>query len=158
MHDAPGAWLSAEEERAWRTFFETQILFWRRMARELQQDTGLSEPDFALLAALLEAPGGSLRPYELSEVTDFEKSRLHHHLTRMVGRGLITRSADPGNSRAAIITLTPEGRAAITAAFPHRAAHIRRWLLEPLSPAQRAALTEISDRMGGPLRGDPQAS
>ncbi|MDX6740675.1 MarR family winged helix-turn-helix transcriptional regulator [Actinocorallia sp. A-T 12471] len=151
MHDAPGEWLDEDEDRTWRAFFETQVLFWRRMARDLQHDTGLSEPDFAILSALLEAPDGALRPYELSEVTDYEKSRLHHHLTRMVGRGLITRSPCPDTPRAAIITLTPEGRAAITAALPQRAAHIRRWLLAPLTPAQRTALTEISHHLQPPL-------
>ncbi|MCD0451609.1 MarR family transcriptional regulator [Actinocorallia sp. API 0066] len=152
MTDAGGGWLDGDEERVWRSFFESQVVFWRRMARDLQHETGLSEPDFALLSALLRSPDGSLRPYELSEVTDFEKSRLHHHLTRMAGRGLITRTPCPDNARAAIITLTPEGRAAITAAFPKRAAHIRRWLLDPLSAGQRDALAEIADRLHTTLR------
>ncbi|MFC5752379.1 MarR family winged helix-turn-helix transcriptional regulator [Actinomadura rugatobispora] len=154
MHDGTGEWLDEHEERAWRAFFDAQVLFWRRMARDLQRDTGLSEPDFAILGALLEAPGGALRPYELGGVTDFEKSRLHHHLTRMAKRGLVTRESCPDVPRAAIVTLTAEGRAAITAAFPRRADHIRRRLISPLTRAQLDSLTEISDRIQAPLRSD----
>ncbi|NUP37777.1 MAG: MarR family transcriptional regulator [Streptomyces sp.] len=149
--------LDAHEDRAWQAFFETQVRFWRKLAQLLQQDTGLSEPDFAILSALHQAPGGQLRPYELSGVTQFEKSRLHHQLTRMVGRGLITRERCPDDARAAIIALTDHGRAAITAALPRRAEHIRDWLIAPLDGAQLTALTEISDAILDKLRTDDTA-
>ncbi|XVQ15777.1 MarR family winged helix-turn-helix transcriptional regulator [Spirillospora sp. CA-255316] len=154
MPDGTGEWLDEHEDRAWQAFFDTQVLFWRRMARDLQRDTGLSEPDFAILSALLEAPGGALRPYELGGVTDFEKSRLHHHLTRMARRGLVTREPSPEAPRAAVVALTAEGRAAITAAHPLRADHIRRRLISPLTRSQLDSLTEISDRIQASLRSD----
>ncbi|MFJ8857708.1 MarR family winged helix-turn-helix transcriptional regulator [Streptomyces sp. NPDC102451] len=144
--------LTAREDRAWRAFFETQVLFWRRLGQQLQQDTGLSEPDFAILSALEQAPEHRLRAFELSDVTQFEKSRLHHHLNRMIGRGLLTREQCPGSSRGTVIALGPEGLAAITAAIPRRAAHIRQWLTDPLDDGQLDALTEISETMLGRLR------
>ncbi|SHN29334.1 MarR family winged helix-turn-helix transcriptional regulator [Actinacidiphila paucisporea] len=152
--DAGESLLDKDEDRAWQAFFETQVRFWRKLAQLLQQDTGLSEPDFAILSALHQAPGGQLRPFELSGVTQFEKSRLHHQLTRMVGRGLITRERCPDDARAAIIALTDHGRSAITAALPRRTAHIRDWLIEPLDAGQLAALTEISDAILDKLRTD----
>jgi DNA-binding MarR family transcriptional regulator len=155
--DGGGGPLDEHEDRAWQSFFETQVRFWRKLAQLLQQDTGLSEPDFAILGALHRAPGGRLRAFELSGVTQFEKSRLHHQLTRMAGRGLITRERSPGDSRAAIIALTPDGRCAITAALPRRAAHIRDWLIEPLDAGQLAALTEISDAILDKLRTEDAA-
>lgn len=150
----PGDLLSPHEDHAWQSFLEMQVRFWRKFAQLLQQETGLSEPDFAILSALHRSPGGRLRPFELSGVTQFEKSRLHHQLTRMVGRGLITRERCPDAARAAMITLTDAGRAAILAALPRRAAHIREWLIEPLTEAQLAALTEASDAILEKLRVD----
>ncbi|MGW1816050.1 MarR family winged helix-turn-helix transcriptional regulator [Streptomyces sp. NPDC002125] len=144
--------LSAREDRVWRAYFETQVLFWRRLAQQLQQDTGLSEPDFAILSALVEAPDTRLRAFELSGVTQFEKSRLHHHLNRMIGRGLLTREQCPGASRGTVIALSPEGRGAIEAALPVRAEHIRRALTAPLDEGQIDALTEISETMLAHLR------
>ncbi|MFF4868624.1 MarR family winged helix-turn-helix transcriptional regulator [Streptomyces sp. NPDC000961] len=151
-------WLDGHEEKAWNAFFEMQMLFWPQMARRLQQDTGLSEPDFAILGALARAPEGRLRPYELSGVTQFEKSRLHHHLTRMAGRGLITRERCPGSSRGAVVALTPRGREAVTGAFPRRAEHVRRWLTGPLTPAQLDALTEISGTLAARLRAESEGA
>ncbi|MFH9613038.1 MarR family winged helix-turn-helix transcriptional regulator [Streptomyces pratensis] len=144
--------LSPSEDRVWRAYFETQVLFWKRLAQQLQQDTGLSEPDFAILSALVEAPDARLRAFELSGVTQFEKSRLHHHLNRMIGRGLLTREQCPGASRGTVIVLSPDGRSAIEAALPLRAGHIRRWLTAPLDDGQIRALAEISETMLGHLR------
>ncbi|WP_411082306.1 MarR family winged helix-turn-helix transcriptional regulator [Streptomyces sp. cmx-18-6] len=144
--------LTAREDRLWRAFFETQVLFWRRLGQQLHQDTGLSEPDFAILSALEQAPEQRLRAFELSDVTQFEKSRLHHHLNRMITRGLLTREQCPGASRGTVIALSPEGLAAITAAIPRRAAHIRQWLTDPLDEAQIDALTQTSEAMLDRLR------
>lgn len=150
----PGDLLSPHEDHAWQSFLEMQVRFWRKLAQLLQQETGLSEPEFAILSALQRSPAGRLRPYELSGVTQFEKSRLHHQLTRMVGRGLITRERCPDAARGAMITLTDAGRDAILAALPRRAAHIREWLIEPLDAGRLTALTEASDAILEKLRVD----
>ncbi|MER5863113.1 MarR family winged helix-turn-helix transcriptional regulator [Kitasatospora sp. NPDC002040] len=152
--DGDAGWLDEREDEVWRTFFDMQVLFWRRLTHQLQQETGLSEPDFAILTALAKAPEGRLRPFELSGVIQFEKSRLHHQLTRMVGRGLVTRDACPDTSRGAVVTLSPQGRAAITEAIPRRAEHIRRWLTGPLDDGQLDALGQISATMLAALRTD----
>ncbi|MFD9503327.1 MarR family winged helix-turn-helix transcriptional regulator [Streptomyces sp. NPDC060035] len=144
--------LSTREDLVWRAFFETQVLFWRRLGQQLQHDTGLSEPDFAILSALAQAPEQRLRAFELSGVTQFEKSRLHHHLNRMIGRGLLTREQCPGASRGTVIALSPEGLTAITTALPIRAAHIRQWLTDPLNDGQIDSLTEISETLLENLR------
>ncbi|MFE7558073.1 MarR family winged helix-turn-helix transcriptional regulator [Kitasatospora sp. NPDC057500] len=154
---AGAGWLDAHEDEVWSGFFETQVLFWRRLAQQLQHETGLSEPDLAILQALLAAPDGRLRPYRLSGVTQFEKSRLHHHLTRMAGRGLVTREPCPDAGRGAVVALTDQGRAAVAAALPRRAAHIRRWLTDPLTDDQRRALVGISAALTERLKDDRPA-
>ncbi|MFC8452813.1 MarR family winged helix-turn-helix transcriptional regulator [Kitasatospora sp. NPDC057223] len=150
-------WLDEREDEVWSAFFETQVLFWRRLAQQLQQETGLSEPDLAILQALLAASEGRLRPYQLSGVTQFEKSRLHHQLTRMAGRGLLTREPCADSGRGAVVTLTETGRAAVAAALPRRAAHIRRWLTDPLSSRQLDELQGISAALMAQLKGDEPA-
>ncbi|MFF7458646.1 MarR family winged helix-turn-helix transcriptional regulator [Kitasatospora sp. NPDC008115] len=151
--DGRAEWLDEREDEVWNGFFETQVLFWRRLAQQLQQETGLSEPDLAILQALLAAPEGRLRPYRLSGVTQFEKSRLHHHLTRMAGRGLVTREPCPESGRGAVVALTDQGRAAVAAALPRRAAHIRRWLTDPLTQRQQEQLIGISATLTARLKG-----
>ncbi len=76
-------WLSAEEELAWRRFLSVHVRLRRRLGRELQRETGLSDADYVVLVNLSESASGRLRPYELGESAEWEKSRLSHHLTRM---------------------------------------------------------------------------
>ncbi|MFC4114519.1 MarR family winged helix-turn-helix transcriptional regulator [Nonomuraea zeae] len=144
--------LDEHDSRVWEAYFEMQVLFWRRMSHDLQQETGLSEPDFAILTALRKAPGGRLRAYQLAGVTEFEKSRLHHHLTRMAARGLVAREQDPANSRGTLITLTDDGRTAIDRATPARARHIRKWLIDPLDRDRLDLLADVSARVTKRLR------
>ncbi|GAA3117822.1 MarR family winged helix-turn-helix transcriptional regulator [Streptosporangium carneum] len=139
-----GEGLDEREERAWVAFFEMQVRFWRHLGQQLQRDTGLSEPDFAVLTALAQAPGGRLRPFELGGFIDYEKSRLHHHLTRMAERGLLVREQCAEAPRGAVVVLTEAGRAAIDRAMPRRTAHIRRWLIDRLSADELDSLTGIS--------------
>ncbi|GAA4978763.1 hypothetical protein GCM10023205_53670 [Yinghuangia aomiensis] len=147
-----GLRLDPHEDRAWQSFFGMQVLFWRKMAQQLHQDTGLSEPDLAILGALNDAPQGRLRPFQLGSVTDFEKSRLHHQLDRMMRRGLITREPCADDPRGTTVVLTAQGREAILQAIPRRAAHIRQWLIEPLDHAQLDVLTEVCDLVAEGLR------
>ncbi|MFC0527397.1 MarR family winged helix-turn-helix transcriptional regulator [Phytohabitans kaempferiae] len=145
-------WLDDREQRTWQAFYDMQVLLWRRLSHHLARETGLSEPDYVVLTALAAAPGGRMRPFELGLVTDFEKSRLHHHLTRMSERGLVTREKCADTPRGAEIAITPAGRDAIEGAAPLRAEHVRRWLIEQLTKEQLDALAEISEAVLANLR------
>ncbi|WP_326826741.1 MarR family winged helix-turn-helix transcriptional regulator [Streptosporangium sp. NBC_01639] len=149
-------WLDDREQRVWEVFFTMQDQFWRQMSRQLRQETGLSEVDFVVLTVLIEAPEGRLRAFELSAVAQMEKSRLHHHLNRMVERGLLTRETCADAPRGAMFTVAEAGRTAFADAAPVRAAHVRHWLIDRLSGDQLAALEEISEVVLAHLRsGEP---
>jgi DNA-binding MarR family transcriptional regulator len=138
-------WLDTREETAWRRFLAMQIELRRLLGRELQRQTGVSEPDYIVLVQLSEAPGGRLRPFELGRAAGWEKSRLSHHLTRMEHRGLVERQNCPSDSRGAFVALTAAGRSAIEAAAPVHVEHVRRWFVAALTPDQLETLTQISD-------------
>ena len=101
--------LSERENAAWRAFYEMQELLRARLEQHLQADSGLSNADYTVLVVLSEVPQGQQRAYELSRRLAWEKSRLHHQLTRMCGRGLVERLN--GDGRAVYVAITPEGRA-----------------------------------------------
>ena len=84
-------WLDEREQRAWRRFITMQAQLRARLARQMQRESGLSEADYEVLVQLSEAPCGRQRVFELGQATQWEKSRLSHHLTRMVQRGLVAR-------------------------------------------------------------------
>jgi DNA-binding MarR family transcriptional regulator len=144
--------LTERELRAWRAFLEMQELLRTRMEQQLQASSGLSYADYAVLAVLSEAPEGRLRAYELSRMTGWEKSRLHHQLTRMGTRGLITR--ERCGSRGINAVITAKGLAAIKEAAPSHAQEVRRLFIDRLTPEQIDQLADIATTVLGNLRAD----
>ncbi|SHG11858.1 transcriptional regulator, MarR family [Jatrophihabitans endophyticus] len=152
-------WLSDAEQRAWRAFLEMQARLNAQLNRELQETSGLSSADFAVLVTLSEHPDGRVRVLELARGLQWEKSRLSHQLTRMQQRGLVDRSYCSEDRRGAFIVLTDAGRRAVEAAAPTHVAGVRRYLFDGLDERQVAALDAISrgtlDRIAAACAGHP---
>lgn len=137
-------WLSEPEQQAWRAFLDMQAQLNARLNREMQDSSGLSSADFAVLVPLSEHPDGRLRVLELARQLRWEKSRLSHQLTRMGQRGLVERSHCSEDRRGAFIVLTASGRGAVEAAAPAHVEAVRRYLFDGLTPAQVEVLHGIS--------------
>ena len=144
--------LTGRELRAWRAFFQMQMLLRARIEQQLQASSGLSTADYTVLTALSEAPDGRLRPYQLSRMVGWEKSRLHHQLTRMCTRGLITRQRY--GSRGIYAVLTAEGLAVLEKAAPSHAQEVRRLFIDRLTPEQLDQLGAIATTILDQLQAD----
>jgi DNA-binding MarR family transcriptional regulator len=138
-------WLTPQEARAWRGYTRMRVQLQARLDRALARHSGLSDPDYGILVHLSEAPDGRLRPYQLCETLQWEKSRLSHQLTRMAKRGLVAREDCPTDARGAFVVLTPAGRAAIEAAAPAHVEDVRHHLIDVLAPEQLEALADIAE-------------
>jgi DNA-binding MarR family transcriptional regulator len=142
---AEGA-LTPEAQRAWTAFITMQRRLFVHLHRHLQSEFGLSGSDFEILVNLSEAPGGRMRPFELSKATQWEKSRMSHQLRRMGERGLVRREAtkDP---RYADIVLTDEGRAAVVGAVPRHAEAVRALFGDAVGAENLEAFAEACERV-----------
>ncbi|WP_067687612.1 MarR family winged helix-turn-helix transcriptional regulator [Nocardia jejuensis] len=144
-----------ERERAlWDAFFPMNAELWQALTRRLQQDTGLSEPDWQVLNALGNTDGHTLRAFELAKVLMFGKSRLHQHVGRMEQRGLVERGPVPGDARATVVYLTPQGLSTFRRAQAHRARHIREELVGALTADEVEQLTTLSYKIRAHVRRD----
>lgn len=152
------AWLDDAEQHAWRSYLELQRRLGRRLARQLQQDSGLSEADFEVLVELSEAPGGRRRSFELCESMQWEKSRLSHHLTRMEKRGLVAREECRTDARGADVVLTRQGRRTIEQAAPLHVAEVRAAFIDPLGADGVAALDRLCAAVLAALEDDEGAT
>ncbi len=137
-------WLEEGESEAWRAWLAMSELVRTQVGRDIQADTGLSDPDFALLVHLSEAQGDRMRMNELATALRWSKSRLSHQFARMEGRGLVRRETCPSDARSAYACLTRAGRREIEHAAPLHVASVRRNFIDLLTPPQLAALAEIS--------------
>jgi DNA-binding MarR family transcriptional regulator len=131
-----------------RTVLDLQI------ARDLQQDSGLSETDYDVLSTLSEKPGSNWRSRDLAAQLLWSTSRLAHHVGRMEQRGLVARQPCADDARGALISLTEEGRATLEQAAPPHVASVRRHLIDLLTPEEVAALDSIAEKVIEGLRLD----
>jgi DNA-binding MarR family transcriptional regulator len=147
-------WLNPAEERAWRGYRRMFLLLNTQVARELASESGLSEADYDVLSALSEADGQRERLTTLAARMLWSPSRLSHHISRMQGRGLVTRHDVESDGRGSVVLLTDAGLRAIEAAAPGHVAAVRAHLIDRLSPEQVTALGDIAEIVVGHLN-DP---
>jgi DNA-binding MarR family transcriptional regulator len=140
-----GPWLDEDEQQAWRSYLLMKRTLETHLERHLQREFGLSGSDFEILVNLSESESGRMRAFELSRATQWEKSRLSHHLTRMEKRGLIRKEAC--DARYPEIAITEEGLAAIRECAPEHAARVREFFVDVFGPDRLAVLGEVSDEI-----------
>ncbi|WP_432747120.1 MarR family transcriptional regulator [Streptomyces sp. JH002] len=145
--DAPPRWLDPEQQAAWDSFIRMQEKLIGRLSRHIQADSGMSGSDYIVLVSLTERGDGRMRFSELVKRVEWEKSRASHQVTRMVKRGLVAKEECPDDGRGAFVTVTPAGHEAIEAAAPQHVEHVRRLLMDALTPSEVNALTRISRRV-----------
>lgn len=118
---------------------------------------GLGAFEFDVLAALRRAGEPyQLTPGELSRSTHVTSGTMTHRITRLVERELVTRDSHPSDGRAAIVALTPAGRALVDAALSdllvceeHLLAELSRSQREQLAGLLRTLLVHQSDEQDG---------
>jgi DNA-binding MarR family transcriptional regulator len=139
-------WLTAEEERVWRRWLTLNARLSATLQRELQNDAGLSMPDFEVLVHLTDSPAGRVRVTDLARLLQWERSRVSHHVTRMESRRLVQREECAEDGRGAFVVITPQGRAAIEQAAPGHVNTVRRLVFDALSPEEIDTLATIIDK------------
>jgi DNA-binding MarR family transcriptional regulator len=135
-------WLNPGEMAAWLAFLEVSHLLDRVIEQQLKQDAGLSHAQYEVLSRLEAAPGGQLRMSDLADVIIVSRSGLTYQVTQLEKAGLVRRGRCPSDDRGVLAILTEEGRAALLRAAPGHLRVVREYLIDALTPAQLAALTE----------------
>jgi len=115
----------------------------RRLLTAQLHEVDVSPGDYAVMLALSEAEGRSLRSSELADAIDWQRSRLSHHLGRMERRGLIRRAECLTDNRGAIVAITEEGMASFRrASAPHLRA-VKHYFADALSEQQLDELSGV---------------
>jgi len=140
------AQLRKDEVALWSAWKRATETIRARVADEIAAQTGLSDPDFGVLTRVVEDGGGVMRQNQLAESMGYHRSRLSHHLSRMEQRGLVTRR--PVSDGVEVVA-TDAGRDCVARARPVHAAAVRKYLVTPLTGAQREALLAMLDQLTG---------
>jgi DNA-binding MarR family transcriptional regulator len=136
-------WLSAEEQRIWRSFLAATSLLQERLDRDLQRRDGLTLVEYAILVHLSEAEGQRMRMRSLADTVIVSKSRLSHQVARLERDGYVRREDCMEDRRGFWAVLTDKGAEVLRAAAPGHVAQVRKYLFDQLSQAQTAEFGEI---------------
>ena len=140
-------WLSADEERTWRTVASTIHKLRWALECQLEHDSDLSFIEYHALARLSEEADRTLRMSELAAVTNASLSRLSHLVKRLEARGYIRRRTDPHDGRFTQAILTPSGYRKLAASAPAHVAAVRALVVDELAPAELAQLRALLERI-----------
>ena len=140
-------WLDGDERESWYALALLLNQLPAALDARMQRDAGISQFDYMALSALSMAPGQTMRMSLLAEYAGASLSRLSNVISKLEKRGWVRRSADPGNGRTTLATLTEEGFAQVKQAAPGHVAEVRRLVIDPLTKAQQRQLAAIAARM-----------
>ena len=110
---------------------------------QLERDADLSHFEYIALAMLSETPDRRLRMSQLSVLTNGSMSRLSHVAKRLERQGFITREQSDTDGRVINAVLTDKGMAKVVATAPGHVAHVRKLVIDALTPEQLSALRDI---------------
>ena len=143
--------LTDEQQETWFAYMRVMLRLTYEMNRQLQTDSNLSLPDYDVLNALADSPGGRLQLTTLATRIGWERSRVSHHLQRMSARGLVERAPSEQDRRATDAVLTDAGLAELREATPGHAALVRQMFFDGLDPdlvpVLRTALDQIHEQV-----------
>jgi DNA-binding MarR family transcriptional regulator len=145
-------WLTASEQRAWRSWIAASSLLQERLDHEMKAGHGLSMAEYEVLVRLSESPERRLRMSELANRTLASKSRLSHQVARMEAAGLVRREECAADRRGAFAVLTDHGWQTLVDAAPDHVTSVRTWLVDAMDGEELVRLGELSARVVERLR------
>jgi DNA-binding MarR family transcriptional regulator len=151
-------WLTAEEQRTWRSFLGACQLLFGAIDAQLMRDAGLPHGYYEVLVHLSEAPDRSMRMSQLARASTYSKSRLSHAVAKLEQRGWVARRDCPTDRRGQVAQLTDEGFAMLEAAAPGHVEQVRRTLIDALSQEQVRHLAAISAAISAAVSKEPGCS
>lgn len=140
-------WLTETEQLMWRQWMGLNAELLATLQRDTHAESGLSNPDYQVLAVLTETADGRVRVSDLAGLLQWERSRVSHHVARMEKRDLVSRLGCPDDGRGAFVRVTEAGREAIERAAPAHVRAVRRLVFDGLSVDEVAYLGEIFQRL-----------
>ncbi|MGW0825185.1 MarR family winged helix-turn-helix transcriptional regulator [Streptomyces sp. NPDC002845] len=147
MNTAPAdeepRWLTADEQRIWRSFVHATTLLEDHLDRQLQRDAGMPHVYYVMVAVLSEAPHRRLRMTELAMKVKITRSRLSHAIARLEKNGWVRREDCPSDKRGQFAVLTDAGVEVLQRTAPGHVAAVRQAVFDRLSPEQQKALGDI---------------
>jgi DNA-binding MarR family transcriptional regulator len=139
--------MEPEEWESWAALLMLHRTVLQDLDAELRQQHRLAVSEFDVLITLFNAPGNRLGMSALADEAMLSPAGITHLVTRLERDGLVTREVDPADRRKWFTVLTHKGDRALHAARRTHNTVLRRTFLAATSAADRAALTQLWQRL-----------
>ena len=136
---------------AWRNFLVAHARITRRLDDELQAAHGLSLAEYDALLQIATAPGRRVRMNVLAERVILSRSGITRLVDRLEAQGSVERLACKTDARGQEAVLTDLGLQRLRQAAGTHLDGVRRYFLDRLDEAERAALEASLGRVAEPL-------
>ena len=136
-------WLTEEELSAWLPTAGVMLRLGTALDSQLQRDSELTHFDYLCLAMLSEHDDHTTSMSELAGRTNSSLSRLSHVISKLEGRGLVSRCRSEVSRRVTLVRMTEEGYAVLVAAAPGHVETVRSLIFDGLAPDDVEALGRI---------------
>lgn len=125
---------------AWRALLLTQSRVVRAIERDLAAAGAISLGWYDVLLELRAAPDGQLRMQDLAARAVLSRTRVSRIVAELEAAGYVERRDDPGDRRAALATLTKDGRDVLRATAPTYLRGIEEHFNRHLTASDRRAI------------------
>src|SRR5437016_5822906 len=141
-HEVPGS----RGFEAWRSLLRAHATLVRRLATDLERETGLALADFDVLAQLAGAHG-ELRMTELADRALISRSGMSRRVARLVDEGLVRRDRAGTDGRGVVVALTKAGIARLAETAPVHVRGISKLFVAQLDDQELALLERALDKV-----------
>lgn len=145
--DTEPNWLDEDELKTWLSLLGLLIRLPTELDADMHRLAGITQFEYAVMAALSEAPERTLRISTLAGLAQGSLSRLSHLIKRLERRGWVRREPCQEDGRFTNAILTDDGYAKVVATAPGHVDTVRRLIIDALTATQRRQLREISNRL-----------
>lgn len=136
-------WLSPEEREAWLALVSIMFTLPGSIESQLQAEADLSLAEYLVLAMLSEAPDRRRRMSDLAAATNTSQSRLSRIVARLERDGLVVRAGGELDKRVVLAEITDRGLERVQQVAPGHVEHVRRTVIDRLTPVQVQQLALI---------------
>ena len=141
---------------AWRLFLRTHSTITRRLDADLIAAHGLTLHDYEVLLHLAAAPGGKMRPSDLTESVILTRSGVTRLLAGLEEAGLVCRESCASDRRVIYAVLTDAGRQKLREAAPTHLRGVGDLFVERFSEEELVTLGTLLERLPvGAVDGPP---
>ena len=143
--DIPSRWLSADEQKLWRSYLCAHFRLTKALNEDMEKTAGFDHLTYEIFVNLSESKDHSIRMSDLAKSVSASKSRLTYRIEQLEKEGLVIREACEEDGRGQWCVLTKKGYKSLVEAAPHHVQAVLENFIDPISGEDLENLVKIFD-------------